>query len=923
MRTKDPARRTSKTKWRVVLVSCFCLGIVTADVFGQADYKRYYDEDNIPKAREIFERGRYDIVIQFTDYALRRGQPSWEWRTLRFQALANLGQYDAAVEEAKATTERFPESLGALLEAHSLFTSMGLTEEAEGIFDKINTAAAAVPKKERTAEDYVFLGRAALVLGADPSTVLKQYFDVAKGFEAKGEIVPPGLLEAYLFSGELALEKDDMGRAAKEFQEAYRLAPTHTAVLFGLSRALLPSDRSAGMEYLGQVLEEVPLHFGALLLQAEFAINFEKYEEAKRALDLVEALNPRHPEAAAYRAVLAELEENDHETFLSYREKALSVWKDNPEIDHLIGRVLSRKYRYEEGAESQKRALEMNPGYLPAKLQLALDYLRLGHVDEAWPLASEVAEADEYNLLAYNLEILKEEIESFASIESADFIIRMPPEEAEIYGDRVLEILTEADQVLGEKYGLTIEEPTLVEFYPNQQDFAIRSFGSLGGEGLLGVCFGSVVTMNSPGSVTAGKNNWEATLWHEYCHVITLTATKNKMPRWLSEGISVYEEIQKEANWGQKMSPTYREMILEGNALTMISEMSQAFFQAESGQDIMFAYYQSMLIVEFLVDNYGIEALRGILSNLGEGVMINDAIAKHTVTMPELEIAFAEYAFDLAENYGPGVDWTKPEPEEVNPVSPIAVQLYLKRNPTNFWARQTHTYRLLDQAKWKDAAESAEKLIELIPDFTGSGNGYALEARAWRELGDSDREIAVLERLAERSAEAYSAYARLMEVEFEEKVWDGVVANAKRGKAINPFYERFHYCRGCAHQARKETGEAVTSFEKTLKLDPVNPSEVRYRLASLHQEGNPETARKYVLDALADSPRYREAFALLLDISKKETSPAGLPEEEPASPSKPGAAAGKPSEDPFGGGGVVETPEATPAPPKSKGTRAE
>jgi hypothetical protein len=80
----------------------------------------------------------------------------------------------------------------------------------------------------------------------------------------------------------------------------------------------------------------------------------------------------------------------------------------------------------------------------------------------------------------------------------------MPPEEAEIYGDRVLKVLTDAKEVLGKKYGIDIEERTLVEFYPNQQDFAIRSFGSLGGQGLLGVCFGSVVTMNSPGSVTAG-----------------------------------------------------------------------------------------------------------------------------------------------------------------------------------------------------------------------------------------------------------------------------------------------------------------------------------------------------------------------------------------------------------------------------------
>ncbi|MDF1850450.1 MAG: peptidase MA family metallohydrolase [Verrucomicrobiales bacterium] len=893
-------------KIRTGFVLAALLLFSSGSLWGQADYKRYYDEDNIPKAREIFERGRYDIVIQFTDYALRRGQPSWEWRTLRFQALANLGRYEEAVEEAVATTESFPGSLGALLEAHELFSSMGLTEKAKGIFEKINAAAAAVPQKERDAEDYVYLGRAALILGADPSIVLKQYFDVAKGFEAKGQIIPEGLVEAYLASGELALEKDDYARASKEFQGAYKLEPTNPAVLFGLARSLLPSDRQAGMEYIGQVLAEVPLHFGALLIQTEHAINFEKFEEAKQVLELVEALNPRLPQAAAFRAVLAEVELNDREAFNRYRDKALSVWKNNPEIDHLIGRVLSRKYRYEEGAESQKRALAMDPDFLPAKLQLALDYLRLGRIEEAWPLAKEVAAADEYNVLAFNLEVLQKEIESFAAIESEDFIIRMPPEEAEIYGDRVLEILTEADEVLGKKYGLEIEEPTLVEFYPNQQDFAIRSFGSLGGEGLLGVCFGSVVTMNSPGSVTAGKNNWEATLWHEYCHVITLTATNNKMPRWLSEGISVYEEIQKEPNWGQKMSPNYRKMILEGEALTPVSEMSQAFFQAKSGQDIMFAYYQSMLIVEFLVENYGLDALRAILKDLGDGVLINDAIAKHTTPMPELEIAFAEFAFGLAENYGPGVDWTEPSEEEVNPLSPIAVQLYLKRNPKNFWARQTHTYRLLDQRSWRAAAESAEELIGLLPDFTGSGNGYALQARAWREMGEPENEIAVLERLAERSAEAYTAYSRLMEVEFEEEVWDGVVSNAKRGKAINPFYERFHYCRGCAHQARNEVGMAVTSFEKTLKLDPVNPSEVRYRLASLHQEEKPETARRYILDALADSPRYREAFSLLMDLSGEEPEAEENPEPEPAAEK---GILKKVMEDPFGGGGNPDAPE--------------
>ena len=51
-----------------------------------------------------------------------------------------------------------------------------------------------------------------------------------------------------------------------------------------------------------------------------------------------------------------------------------------------------------------------------------------------------------------------------------------------------------------------------------------------------------------PGVVTCAAaqgetpSNWEAVLWHEFCHAVTLKATANRMPRWLSEGISVYEE---------------------------------------------------------------------------------------------------------------------------------------------------------------------------------------------------------------------------------------------------------------------------------------------------------------------------------------------------------------------------------------------
>ena len=83
----------------------------------------------------------------------------------------------------------------------------------------------------------------------------------------------------------------------------------------------------------------------------------------------------------------------------------------------------------------------------------------------------------------------------------------------------------------------------------------MRTFGLPGADGFLGVCFGRVITANSPASQGENPSNWESVLWHEFCHVVTLTKTHNKMPRWLSEGISVYEERPGRPRLGDRAEP--------------------------------------------------------------------------------------------------------------------------------------------------------------------------------------------------------------------------------------------------------------------------------------------------------------------------------------------------------------------------------
>lgn len=865
--TQAMPRRSISLILFAVLITTLTVGAQMATA--QNDYKRIFDEDNLPPVRELLLSGRNDLVARLCESAIRRGQPSVEWHLMRFRAMSELGHAHQAFEEAKQLLKTgYAKQLPTLVEIRRLALHIGEIDFAADLLTQVNEAALAMPEKDRSAADLVALGEAAIALGADPSTVLKQYFDRAKK-------VDQSYIDAYLAAGELALDKSDFARAAKEFQAGLKFSASHPDLHYGLARAFFPDDRQRAVKSLLKAIERNPHHAGSLLLEAEYLIDTEHYQEAERILAQVIAQNATEARAWAYQSALAELARNDHAEADEARQAALADWDGNPEVDYLIGRVLSRNYRFAEGAKHQRQALEKDPKFLAAKIQLALDLLRLGDEEKAWQLADQVAAADAYNVLAFNLTRLRDEMKNYATLQSPEFILRMPRDEAEIYGDRALEILNQARDLLCEKYGLDLDHPVLVEFFPHQQDFAIRTFGNLGGGGILGACFGTVVTMNSPGGLAAQRNNWEATLWHEFCHVVTLTVTKNRMPRWLSEGISVYEEIQRNPAWGEHMNLTYRSMILDGDALTPIGELSSAFYAPESGQHLMFAYYQSSQVVEYLIDGWGEQAFRNILTDLADGVLINDAISRHTGPMDELELAFAAQMKALAQAYGSQVEWKPPEAmqlfDAMGAPSLDAAEARLRKNPKAWWAQKLVTEKLLADQQWQQAADAGQKLIDIFPAAVdGDGTGYALRAAALRGLGDAEGEAATLRELAERSAEAWTAYDRLMELDLAAERWTELEKNTQRARAINPFSKRLHYGAGCAHQALDRTSEAVKSFQKLLTLKPANPSEIRYRLAGLMRDDQPEVARRHLLDALADAPRYRDAQRLLLEFAEPE-----------------------------------------------------
>ncbi len=814
---------------------------------------------DLASAREKFLHGNYSNCIAECEQAIAEREYEEEWRSLLVKSLCRVGQYEKAGATISNALDRYSWSIPLRLLAHEVLPYVGETNRASDALREIESLLSArTDWRFRDAASLIAVGKAMLLLGADPRRVLDNVYEPARK-------ASPDSREVVIAMGELALDKHDSALAAKQFNAGLKKFADDPDMHFGLARAFQSGDRKQMLLNATAALEQNTNHVGAMLLIAQHLIDAEEYEGASNLLARALAVNPWQPEAWAYRAVLSHLG-SDSKGEKSARDKALKFWRTNPQVDFLIGQKLSQKYRFAEGAAYQRRALAFDPRFVSAKAQLAQDLLRLGDEAEGWRLAEEAHGEDEYDVTSFNLITLKDKLGKFRTLTNADFIIRMGTNEAPIYGQEVLALLSRAKSNLVEKYGVTLSRPTIVEIFPEQKDFGVRTFGMPDNPGFLGVCFGAVVTANSPASQSAHAANWQAVLWHEFTHVITLQMTRNKMPRWLSEGISVFEELQENPTWGQRMTAKYREMVL-GDDFTPMGELSSAFLAPKTPMHLQFAYYESELAVEFIVKNFGFDALKGILRDLGEGKEINSAIAAHTGPMDKLEEDFAKFARERAESLAPELDFEKPEPRDLRNKDWVAA------HPTNFWALQRRAMDALSRGQWSNAIPPLKKLADTFPGQTGDDSAWALLARAYRGLGDTNAERAALEKLVANDGEAFDAFDRLSELGTLKSEWPVVHTNAIRALAVNPLVTRPHRALAQAAEELGHDSEAIRANRILLLLDPPDPAQAHFRLARLlHKQGDAE-AKREVLKALEEAPRFRDALRLLRDIRSKEASP--------------------------------------------------
>lgn len=768
-----------------------------------------------------------------------------ELAALELRCLLAVGNYpDADVKAARYwRTSRF--NTKVVLAVSDVFRATGGRENAKGVVEILLNGLVEPPWDDGTAA-VVAYAELALLSGADGKKVLTELLEPAKEIDPKER-------DVYLSIGRLGLKHHDMGLAAENFRAGLKLFPGDAEFLLGMDRAGLPLpeeqvDEEKGIGgYADLALEANPNFPDALLYKAISLTGRKDFEAAGEMLVRLFSVNPSHPEGHGLAAAIGFLKEDVKAAETSLHQ-ARKFWKDNPSVWSVVGETLVGQYRFAEGLVYLKKAAAAAPDSPRILFELGSNQLRFGEIDAGWKNVERALELDPYHVAAFNLMALRDKIAAYPVLERNDVMLRMSPEDMAVFGQRAMDLAVRAKESLAEKYRVELSQPVMVEMLPEQEDFAIRTFGLPGGESFLGVCFGPLITMTSPRG-RLGRANWESVLWHEMAHTVTLDMTRHRIPRWLSEGISVYEERQAREGWGQGMNSVFRAQLLE-DELAPVEALDKLF----AGSNIMLGYYQSSLVVEFIVGRFGFESLRRILNDLASAVPLEKAFATYSLPLSELNSEFEKFARKLAQAYGSELDWTPLTDTEYKEYRD-APEKWVSANPKRYAAAMMLSSKFLGEGKWEEARNLAVSMIRSAPDNREDFSPYEVIADACKGLGDTAGERAALLRLYTLDANRSEAAARLLKLDGADST------DADRMLETHPFQDQ-------AYRILAKETTSRGAYESLLGLEPRDATRLHYELAMILRETDPKAARRHVLQALEDNPRFTLALDLLVSLKK-------------------------------------------------------
>ena len=528
-----------------------------------------------------------------------------------------------------------------------------------------------------------------------------------------------------------------------------------------------------------------------------------------------------------------------------------------------------------------REAIASDPNYWQGYTLLGSNLIRLGEEVEGRKNLEIGFDNDPFNVMTSNMLKVYDTLDSYLTVESEHFKVNLSEKDGQVLWPYLEPLLEESWDTLTAKYGFEPEGPILIQVFENSQDFAVRSVGLPDIGPLVGICFGKVITLISPDTLSA---NWQEIVWHEFAHVVTLQMTGNKLPRWLSEGISVWEEREGRPYWGRSQGLDLVRA-WEQDKLLPFADLDKGFSGAQNSADLGFAYFQSYLVVDYIAREYGFEGLRSLVMQYDEiktnAERFDEAFA---ISLSEFDAGFLSWveqrvneidvyvhkedAPDEGEGHGHGVRENS---------SAILAELYnntslkqhmsarIEANPKDFQAYLQMGIVLFKEEAYAEAKVYLDTAYAMLPEYTGYPSPPLVLAQIYEKEGNEAARLEQLRLLLDNQQHDYNSAITLAEAAFASSDLTAAGYYIDRAIQVDPYRREVHELRARLASLQNDTAAAVVENEVIVTLEVDDPVEARTNLAEAYlNNGDTALAKRNVLSALEIAPSYARAQKILL-----------------------------------------------------------
>ena len=614
-----------------------------------------------------------------------------------------------------------------------------------------------------TAIDLGVAGRAAVIL--------EEFHDANEALRVALELDATNV-QLLLWRAQLFTRTYDDAFARELYEEALAVNANRPELYTGLAEVAQGFAQKERL--IQQALGLAPGFAPALTAQAQLTMLDGNYQQASFLLERALTARSTHLPALSRLGAVRYLQ-GDSAAVGALEETALRLNPEGAAFYRAMSEDLALRFRYPAAVAFARKGVQIDPGDPAVNAELGTGLMRLGRFREARPYLERSYERDAFNLFVSNTLNLLDAYEEFVELESTNVRLFIHREESSVLGPMMLAQAEAAIAAMRSRYPYRWSGKIRVEAYNDPDDFAVRVAG-IPHIGLLGVSFGNTIALNTP-RAQRRDYNWARTLWHEIAHTMAIGVSRHHVPRWLTEGLSVYEEALADPAWKRKLEPALLRAF-EQDKLHTLEEMDRGFTRPEFPRQVLLSYFHASELVSYVVERHGFGAIIAILQNLARGMDEESAIREATgSSRADLDAAFRRSLQQRLDSLAPVLKLL-PDPfaEELTGKmdSPLVTELEEGRAAI---AGGRH-----------DSAEAAlRRALDMYPLYVGPDNAYQGLAEVYRAINDDsalmdilERYLAVTEYGAEEARELAALYA-------DREDPDRAIAHLERSRAAEPY----------------------------------------------------------------------------------------------------------------------------------------